>query len=673
MVSMKCTIFLRIIFIVWQACCYAFTPRNTASPITFALNNGIPTTDIPGGDIEMKKSRLVWLTGHEDLRLHDHGGFNNALKMAAERDEIVIPVFIIDTKVHLRSQSHVALRRLHHCLSSLERDILSLSLASPLLSQLVVRTGSSSWVLPALAQETNAVACHCVADDVVSSMRSMQRSACEHLIEMEIDVLRWSTTIRPDDSFRNSAKQTMLPSYFPDYCQIVNKLPTIRPDDSFHNVLPKCDSGVNQISSIKTDGIPTSYELIRMAEAVTPVSVLDASKQQHCNTYEPYEEITSERWLTEIGAKKALEEYCNNGNDEFTDKHFISSDAANIGSDSKSMYASSVARIVKNHMPSDVLAQREGPTRAFSPALSLGALSSREVLDTARNRSPVTPPILWWDGKADSHSTSDDDNNRAGLYPSDSSVWGRSSEGCLSDVIEWREWYFLLAQRSLALQERGEPATSGAERIKPNQNAGDPREFGHVNYWRFKNQYLVRYLTWSAGKDYYTQAEETRIPALLLVHGFAASAEQYERLVYSIRQQTIKSNNGKDVTPPIFAMDLLGFGHAEKPGLTFTQYLWESQIIDFAVEVMEATPMVMVRKNSGVLFDRKSLPCNIILKKCFSFIFVNFKCCSGWEFNWRRISSWCCFFPRWNLSWFSFVQYCWDSNRSRGLRRVSYR
>ena len=118
-------------------------------------------------------------------------------------------------------------------------------------------------------------------------------------------------------------------------------------------------------------------------------------------------------------------------------------------------------------------------------------------------------------------------------------------------------------------------------------------------------------MTWSAGKDYYTQAEETRIPALLLVHGFAASAEQYERLVYSIRQQTIKSNNGKDATPPIFAMDLLGFGHAEKPGLTFTQYLWESQIIDFAVEVMEATPMVMVRKNSGVLFIE--IFCHVIL------------------------------------------------------------
>ena len=52
-----------------------------------------------------------------------------------------------------------------------------------------------------------------------------------------------------------------------------------------------------------------------------------------------------------------------------------------------------------------------------------------------------------------------------------------------------------------------------------------------------------------------------------------------------------------DRTPPIFAVDLLGFGHSEKPGLSYTQYLWEAQLVDFAVEVMEAVPLVMVRQD----------------------------------------------------------------------------
>ncbi|KAL7448675.1 hypothetical protein ACHAWC_000824, partial [Mediolabrus comicus] len=84
---------------------------------------------------------------------------------------------------------------------------------------------------------------------------------------------------------------------------------------------------------------------------------------------------------------------------------------------------------------------------------------------------------------------------------------------------------------------------------------------------------------------------------MLLVHGFAASAEQWERLVYSLREEN--TVGGKDTTPPIYALDLLGFGHSEKPGLSYTQYLWESQIVDFAVEIMEATPMIMVGNSIG--------------------------------------------------------------------------
>jgi hypothetical protein len=595
--SIACAIFGFFLFIT---CSDAFAFQNAVTSSSSSSSLSLSTET---GIEMMKQSRLVWLTGNEDLRMHDHGGFIDAFTKAAESesDELVIPVFIIDPKMHLRSRSSSSLIRLHKCLTSLEKEISSLSLSSSSsLHPLVIRIGSSSSVLPALAKDLNAIACHVIADDVVSSIRNAQQSTCKSLTEMDIDVLRWTNCLRPsapwadasNDRSKQCNKQSQLPSFFPDYCKIADALPAVEPNDKLDKILSSNISQMEDSFTIRLKGIPSLQELLRMAEKITPVAVLEAKSQKYCKTNEPYEGIISENWSTERGAKKALEDYCRIGKDAFTNKHFIASDAANIGlgSNSKSMYASSIARIVKNHNPSDVLAEREGPTRAFSSALSLGALSARDVLDAARNRSPVTPPISLWDGRAkNKHS---DGNNSAGLLPSDNDIWGRSSEGCLSDVCEWREWFHLLAERSLALQESGEPATSGGEKITT--NTGDHRENGHVNYWRWKDQHLVRYLTWPAGEDYDKQDEETRAPAILLVHGFAASAEQWERLVYSIREQTIKSNNGKDVTPPIYAIDLLGFGHSEKPGLSYTQYLWESQIVDFAIEVMEAAPLVMV-------------------------------------------------------------------------------
>ncbi|VEU41416.1 unnamed protein product [Pseudo-nitzschia multistriata] len=552
----------------------------------------------------LRKSRLVWLTGFEDLRVYDHGGFVEAFTRAignGETNELIIPVFAIDPEVHLRSQSASSLKRLHKSLTALEKEIESLSLPS-LLSNLVVRMGPASTILPSLAKETNAVACHVVEDDVVNSMRTAQQSTCTALDEMGVEVHRWSNRLRPSVPWSSEE----MPSFFPAYCEIADALPVVAPDNGkiIHDIRAKNAEMGGDSTLIRSEGIPSVGELLSIAESVTPSTVLEARSQKYVDTTEPFETVITEKWSTERGAKKALKEYCQTGNDEFTDKYFVASDAANKGSQSKkSLYAMSIARLLKS-APSanEALALREGPTRTFSSALNLGVVSARDVVDAARNRSPVTPPVLLWDSKIKKKNIGD--NNRAGLSPSDSSLWGRSSEGSLSDVIEWREWFHLLAERSLALQEIDQPATSGGEKTgMTNENNKDkdpdPRESGTVNYWRWKGQHLVRYLTFPAGKDYDAQDEESRDPAILLVHGFAASAEQWERLVYSLRQQRIESTGGKDTTPPVYAVDLLGFGHSEKPGLSYTQYLWESQIIDFATEVMEAVPMVMVGNSIG--------------------------------------------------------------------------
>lgn len=580
-----------------------------------SLDTSIPRIDKKH---EVTKSRLIWLTGFEDLRICDHGGFTEAFSKAVANDddnenELIIPVFVIDPKIHLRSQSTSSLKRLHESLTALEESISSLP-PSSMMSSLVVRIGSPSRELPALAHETNAVACHVVEDDVVTSMRTAQQSGCASLTEMGVEVYRWTNRLRPSapwasDGLETSSNQSLLPSFFPDYCKIADTLPVSPPQDDtiIDQFRTKASGMAGNLTIIRSEGLPSLKELLDMAESATPDAVLEArsSTKPFCDTTEPFDAVITEKWSTEKGAMKALNEFCRIGNVEFTNKYFIASDAANKGlSKGKSMYASSVARIIRSS-PAKNLALREGPTRAFSNALNLGAVSPRNVIDAARNRSPVTPPVFFWDKRTKiKDSIYDGSSNHAGLFPSDNPFWGRRSEGSLSDVVEWREWFHLLAKRSLSLQEMGEPATSGGEKesMKNDNNkniSGDPRESGTVNYWRWKGQHLVRYLTFPAGKDYGEQDEETRDPAILLVHGFAASCEQWERLVYNIRQQKVQANNGKDTTPPIYAIDLLGFGHSEKPGLSYTQYMWESQLVDFAIEVMESIPMVMVGNSIG--------------------------------------------------------------------------
>ena len=168
-----------------------------------------------------------------------------------------------------------------------------------------------------------------------------------------------------------------------------------------------------------------------------------------------------------------------------------------------------------------MLAQREAAARAFSPALALGVLSAREVLQAARRASD------------------------APLSAADAPLWGRSSEGCayihamcicmlyegfasiasrptsrprtrtrtccactrhahamhtshaccahgmrmlcraLADVAEWREWFELLARRSLDRQAQGLSTGLG-------EAGGDERATPIMGYWRWGGTHLTR-------------------------------------------------------------------------------------------------------------------------------------------------------------------------------------
>ena len=122
---------------------YAFLPSqlhhtSTLSPSSSALS----------------ATRVVWLTGHEDLRFRDHGGFADAFNT---KDDTVVPVFILDPELHLSCKSSSAIERLHNSLLSLKSELESIG------SQLVIRSGPATTILRSLVKDIDD-ATSCPAD-----------------------------------------------------------------------------------------------------------------------------------------------------------------------------------------------------------------------------------------------------------------------------------------------------------------------------------------------------------------------------------------------------------------------------------------------------------------------------------------------------------------------------
>jgi pimeloyl-ACP methyl ester carboxylesterase len=139
----------------------------------------------------------------------------------------------------------------------------------------------------------------------------------------------------------------------------------------------------------------------------------------------------------------------------------------------------------------------------------------------------VSPRRLW-------HAAKDD----VMLFPS-----------VLRTISETREWHKILAARNICtdLSYQGQ---------------------GGMQYSYFRWQgFLCRYAkapSTKAGKD-----------GILLVHGFGASGSQWTK---AFQEMEGKIDAG-------LAPDLIGFGHSEKPPLTYTQYLWQMYALTFIKEI----------------------------------------------------------------------------------------
>lgn len=105
-----------------------------------------------------------------------------------------------------------------------------------------------------------------------------------------------------------------------------------------------------------------------------------------------------------------------------------------------------------------------------------------------------------------------------------------------------------------------------------------------------------RYLRWHGWLVRYALggSQDAAAPTALLVHGFGASSDQWDRVFDEFSQgNNIKKSDAAADAPAggatgaegvrLLALDLVGFGHSAKPPLSFSQYSWADCARDVAL------------------------------------------------------------------------------------------
>lgn len=108
-------------------------------------------------------------------------------------------------------------------------------------------------------------------------------------------------------------------------------------------------------------------------------------------------------------------------------------------------------------------------------------------------------------------------------------------------------------------------------------------ELGHQRFWYWRG-WRMRY-TYLNPSD---PAAQQRTP-MLLIHGFGASLEQWRSNLSSWGQQR-----------PVYALDLLGFGHSQKAAVLLGSEVWQQQAYDFW-QAFIGQPVILVGHSLGAL------------------------------------------------------------------------
>jgi pimeloyl-ACP methyl ester carboxylesterase len=484
----------------------------------------------------------VVLFGVGDLRVDDHLGLAGALKASAS-SSTVVPVFVLSGRMLASLPGAVAhtldtARIVHEALGSLDRQLRN-EFGTPLH---ILRVGDDDdngglenlpqTLIKALAFESNGggaalpgrINVHVCDLGPVDNAMGYGPYSYLPTNDDRINVVPWNDSLRSEPWKRVDRLPDRYPDYESTYCSGSTPIRPVSLRD-----IPSPNGRTMRTLSGST-GVPSFEEFLELVRSSAGVDEVRCKAEQNTGLYATHWGGLSPGSVGEEQVRRTLEAF-----------------AASCRESDKAWFEhpSYVGRTVKRNGLSlehaSMQWQLEGDGRHpvgdadnWLPGESLVRFLAAPLL-----LGTISPRRVW-------HTSTQD----GFLFPSP-----------LKRAVEAREWHRLLAARSVQV----DPAYQGqGETI--------------YKYWRYQG-FLVRYAETSfASADSRDSGSENR-EGVLLVHGFGASGSQWNKAMHHLKE--VCAGQACQALAP----DLLGFGHSEKPSLSYTAYLWDSMVGDFVKEV----------------------------------------------------------------------------------------